>query len=388
MTALRCAIAGTGTIGRHHAKVAITHPGLELAALIDTSPEAAARAADEAEAATGVRPVTASTIEDALAATAFDLVAICTPSGLHVDLATAALAAGKHVVIEKPLDANMSRARQLAALARESGLVVSVISQHRFDPASRVVAQAAHDGEFGTLTSGLASVAWYRSQDYYDSGGWRGTWALDGGGAVMNQGVHTVDLLVWTLGRPVEITGSTALLGHERIEVEDTAVATVRFASGALGVLHCTTAAYPGLSARYQVHGTRGSAIVDNDELAYFHVAPRDSPLASASATSGNNAAEGVVDQKAERLPPEHVADQPDRFLRQHSRQYDDIVAAIREGRAPAVTVDDALLALAVVRGLYVSAALGSPVLVDDILDGRYDDAVPTVRAAGASRSR
>jgi predicted dehydrogenase len=389
MTApVRVAVVGAGVIGRHHALVATAHPDLELVALVDAVPAAASAVADEIAESGATRPVTATTIEEALAGTDVDLVAICSPSGMHVDLATAALAAGKHVVIEKPLDTTMARGRQIAALARDAearGLVVSVISQHRFDPASLVVAGAARSGAFGAISSGLASVAWYRSQAYYDSGDWRGTWALDGGGAVMNQGVHTVDLLVWALGRPVEITGSIALLAHERIEVEDTAVATVRFASGALGIIHCTTAAYPGLSARFAVYGSEGSGIVDDDRLAYFHAAPDATALDSAATTSGTSAADGAVDQKAGVVPPEHVVGGPpetDSFLRGHTRQYDDIVDAVRAGRAPGVTVDDALLSLAVVRGLYVSATLGKTVRIDDVIEGVYDDVAPHVEGS------
>ncbi|OII36183.1 oxidoreductase [Curtobacterium sp. MMLR14_014] len=382
---LRLAVVGAGVIGRHHATVAVHHPDLQVVALVDAVPEAATSAADAIEAMGVARPITTSTIEEAIDQTDIDVVAICSPSGMHVQLAEAALAAGKHVVIEKPLDTTMPRARQIAALAaaaRDRGLVTSVISQHRFDPASAAVARAAHDGGFGTVTSGLASVAWYRSQGYYDSGDWRGTWALDGGGAVMNQGVHTVDLLVWALGRPVEISAQTGLLAHDRIEVEDTAVATVRFAGGALGVVHCTTAAYPGLSARYAVYGTHGSAIVDDDRLAYFHIAPDTATLESASTTSNATAVAGAVDQKDQVVPPEHVVGgpaEPDHFAAGHARQYTDIVDAIRQGREPGVTVDAALVSLATVRGLYVSATLGHPVRIDDVIEGKYDDVVPVV---------
>ncbi|AGW41996.1 lipopolysaccharide biosynthesis protein [Leifsonia xyli subsp. cynodontis DSM 46306] len=262
------------------------------------------------------------------------------------------------------------RAREILALsqrAERDGLVVSVISQHRFDPASRVVAEAAHSGAFGRLTSGVASVAWWRSQEYYDSGQWRGTWELDGGGAVMNQGVHTVDLLVWFLGRPVEIDARTALLAHERVEIEDVAVATVRFASGALAVLHATTAAYPGLSVRVQVHGDRGSAIIDDDQLEYFGAADAD----------GNRAADLVP---AGELRGGDRGAEP--FVVGHLRQYEDIVAAIAERRAPGVTVADALLSLAVVRAVYLSASLGRPIRLDEVLDGSLDEVAVTTGAS------
>lgn len=314
-TPLKLAVVGAGVIGRHHARVAVQHPDLQVVALVDAVPAAATSAAEELESTGATRPITASTIEEAIEQTDIDVVAICSPSGMHVQLAEAALAAGKHVVIEKPLDTTMPRARQIAALAadaRERGLVTSVISQHRFDPASVAVAGAAHGGDFGTVTSGVASVAWYRSQGYYDSGDWRGTWELDGGGAVMNQGVHTVDLLVWALGRPEEISAQVGLLAHDRIEVEDTAVATVRFRGGALGVVHCTTAAYPGLSARWAVYGTHGSAIVDDDRLAYFHVAPDTATLESAATTANTTAVADAADQKDRVVPPEHVVGGPD----------------------------------------------------------------------------
>jgi predicted dehydrogenase len=251
-------------------------------------------------------------------------------------------------------------------------LTTSVISQHRFDPASVVVARAAHSGGLGTLTSAVASVAWWRTQEYYDSGQWRGTWELDGGGAVMNQGVHTVDLLVWFLGRPLAVYAHTARLAHERIEVEDTAVATVRFEGGAIAVLHATTAAYPGLNVRVQVHGSNGSAVIENDQLAYFAAGgPADESSNSDPTRAGseNRAAQLVEASQLYGSPR-----QADAFVVGHRRQYEDIIDAIRSHRTPGVTVADALLSLAVVRAVYLSATLGREVLVDDVLDGVYDE--------------
>lgn len=369
---LNIAIVGCGIIGLNHARAILRHPDLALTALIDAVPAAACSLADQLVAEGAVRPAEFGALGAALAAVPVDIVVICTPSGLHVVLAEEALAAGKHVVIEKPLDVSLPRAREILELARraeQDGLVVSVISQHRFDPASVVVADAAHSGAFGRLTSAVASVAWWRSQEYYDSGQWRGTWELDGGGAVMNQGVHTVDLLVWFLGTPVEIDARTALLAHDRVEIEDVAVATVRFDSGALAVLHATTAAFPGLSVRVQVHGDRGSAIIDDDQLEYFATATPAGDDSSAS----NRAAELVPATEL------RGADRgPDLFVVGHLRQYRDIVSSIREGRAPGVTVADAYLSLAVVRGVYLSASLGRPVTLDEVLDGTLDDVVVT----------
>ncbi|MFF1877789.1 Gfo/Idh/MocA family protein [Leifsonia sp. NPDC058230] len=385
-TPLTVAIVGCGIIGLNHARAIARHPELTITALVDAVPAAATALADQVVSELGIpRPAEFVTLPDALAAAPVDLVVICTPSGLHVQLAEEALAAGTHVVIEKPLDVSMDRARRILELAREAekqGLVVSVISQHRFDPSSVVVARAAHDGTFGRVTSGLASVAWWRSQEYYDSGQWRGTWELDGGGAVMNQGVHTVDLLVWFLGKPVEVFAQTALLAHDRVEIEDIAVATVQFESGALGVIHATTAAYPGLSVRLQVHGDRGSAIIDNDQLEYFGAADPDAVDPSGAS---------VTNRAAELVPAGEVrgGDRgPDRFIEGHLRQYRDVVSAIREQRAPGVTVEDAFGSLAVVRALYLSATLGRAVAVDEVISGALDSVTVSTGCAQKEASK
>ncbi len=370
---LNVVIVGCGIIGINHARAIARHPDLAIVALVDSITEAATAVADLTETELSApRPAQFASLGEALAATPIDLVVICTPSGLHVALAEEALASGAHVLIEKPLDVSLSRARRIAELAEEAetrGRVVSVISQHRFDPASVVVAAAAHGGGFGRLTSAVASVAWWRSQEYYDSGQWRGTWELDGGGAVMNQGVHTVDLLVWFLGRPLEIFAHTALLAHERVEVEDVAVATIRFESGALAVLHATTAAAPGLSVRLQVHGSTGSAVIDDDQLEYFH---------AEGGADGDQAASVV---EADQLRGGQKA--ADNFVAAHLRQYVDVVDAIQTGRSPGVRVQDALLSLAVVRAIYISATLGTPIAFDAVLGGEFD--LFTVTTGGIS---
>ncbi|MGC9665146.1 Gfo/Idh/MocA family protein [Planosporangium sp. 12N6] len=364
---LSVAIVGSGIIAHNHAEAIARHPRLRTTAVVDPVAAASASLADHvADLTGGPPPGRYPTLTAALADRAVDLVVVCGPSGTHAEVAEEALAAGAHVVVEKPPDATLARARRLARLATEAekrGQVCSVISQHRFDPASVAVARAVADGRLGRLTSAVASVAWWRGQDYYDSAPWRGTWELDGGGAAMNQGIHTVDLLVWLLGQPAEVFGCTGLLCHDRVEVEDVAVATVRFASGALAVLHATTAAYPGLAVRLQVHGSRGSAVIHDDQLEYFHAAG-DAPAERA------NQATRVVPAGEIR----GVARAADSFVVGHLRQYGDIVDAIERGRPAAVRVDDALLAFAVVKAVYVSATLRRPVAVGDVLDGGFDD--------------
>jgi predicted dehydrogenase len=277
-------------------------------------------------------------LEEALEAQAIDLVILATPSGMHARQALTALEAGAHVVVEKPLDVSVAEGRRVVEAAERTGLTVSVVSQHRFDPSSEAVRAAIERGDLGRLTSAVMSAPLWRSQEYYDSGAWRGTWALDGGGVLINQGVHTVDLLLWMMGRPDTVSAEVALLAHDGIEVEDTVVATIVFASGALGAVHATTAANGTLTSRLQVHGSAGSAVIEGDELVY--------------------ASEGIV---------QHDAGSS------HERQYLDLLAAIDEGRPPRVSAGEALWALATVRAVYLSATLGERIRVADVIAGAYD---------------
>jgi UDP-N-acetyl-2-amino-2-deoxyglucuronate dehydrogenase len=366
---MRMAVIGCGVIGREHAaSIARLAPDAELVLTADEIPGRARELAalHGAEAA--------GSVAEALTRPDIDAVAVCTPSGTHADLAVAALDAGKHVVVEKPLDVGVAAALRVAEAERRSGRTATVISQHRFDAASRIVRQAAGDGRFGRLTSGTASIAWWRSQGYYDSGDWRGTWGLDGGGALMNQGIHTIDLLVWMLGRPVEVFAWTDRLAHRGIEVEDTAVATIRFAGGALGVVHGTTAAYPGLTARLQIHGDRGSAVIDDDRLAYFHAAAddRDGEAAAYGAGGDTNQAALVLPGDA---PSATAGSDPAALSGAHTLQYRDFLDAVAEGRPPLVTVAEAVRTLRVVRAIYDSAATGRPVPVPSGEPGAVPDA-------------
>ncbi|WP_432992748.1 Gfo/Idh/MocA family protein [Dactylosporangium sp. CA-233914] len=361
MTVLNVAIVGSGIIGANHAEAIARHPRLRVAALVDARIEAAEALAARLDP----RPSAHLTLTEALATAKIDIVSICTPSGLHIAAAQESLAAGAHLLVEKPLDTDLAKARAFAKVAAEAagrGLVSAVVSQHRFDPAIAAVLRAVRAGRLGKLTSAVASMPWWRDQAYYDSADWRGTWAFDGGGALANQGIHLVDQLLALLGRPAEVYARTALVSHERIEVEDLAAATIRFESGALAVLHATTSARPGLPVRLAVHGTEGSAILHDDQLEYFHTAA--DPALTA----------------ADLVPPEELygaAKAPDGFVTGHLRQYADIVEAIETGRAPGVPVRDGLLALGLVRAVYVSAALGRAVVFDEVLDGALDDVEP-----------
>ena len=357
-TRRKIAIVGAGVIGRHHGRViSQLTDQLELVAVVDPNAERAQEIVD----AHGGHPY--ASLAEALTSTHVDIVSVCTPTGLHGALAIAALEADKDVIIEKPAEITVERTDEIIAAQQASGRTVTVISQHRFDPATEVTVEAIAKGELGRLTSGIASIDWWRGQSYYDSGDWRGTWELDGGGALMNQGVHTVDLLVATLGKPVEVFAFTGTLAHERIEVEDVAVGVVKFESGALGVLHATTAAYPGMSARLQVHGDRGSVIIDSDKLSFIHRTPSESSAEERAYGESDKAINQIADfPEASGAALSAGADAAQLGTIAHRRQYENFLAALDGTEQIRVDLATNRQAIAIITGVYESARTGQPV--------------------------
>jgi predicted dehydrogenase len=325
---IRFAVVGAGVIGDVHAQAIRRLPDLAMLSLVVSRREATARGLAEARGASGY-----STDYEAVLA------------DHDIDA----------VMIEKPIDVSLEAADRIIAAERASGKTVAVVSQHRFDRSAVKVLAAIQAGDLGRLVSGIASTAWWRGQSYYDAGRWRGTWASDGGGAIMNQTIHTIDLLVAMMGVPTEVFAYAACLAHERIEVEDTATAVVRFDSGALGMILGTTAAYPGLDASVRVFGTKGSAIISDDELVYFHrnsgQAPQLSMPLPAAETNQVTASDALTVEQ-HRLGAAHVA------------QFADFVDAIRADRPVRVGTREARAVLAVVLSLYESAASGQPVSI------------------------
>jgi UDP-N-acetyl-2-amino-2-deoxyglucuronate dehydrogenase len=355
---VRFALVGAGVIGKHHgAVIGELTDRIELAAVVDVHSDRA-----QALAATyGAKAFTS--LSDALQAVDVDAVSVCTPTGAHAPVAIEALAAGKHVIIEKPAETTLARTDEIIAAQQAAGKLVAVISQHRFDRSTEVAVEAIANGELGRLTSGIASVDWWRGQSYYDSGDWRGTWELDGGGALMNQGVHTVDLLVATMGRPVEVFAYAGTLAHERIEVEDVAVGVVRFESGALGVLHATTAAYPGLSARLQVHGDQGSVIIDNDRLAFIHRTPHGGEREEKLMGSVDSAINQVAEFETETATGPSAGSNPGGLSTEaHRRQYENFLAALDGSEDLRVDLATNRQAISIIVGVYESARTHRPV--------------------------
>jgi len=325
------AVAGCGAIGAVHAQAILSLPGAKLTAAFDVRPEAA-------EAFGRRFHCDAVTDYEALLARRdVDAVVICTPSGLHGSLAVQAARAGKHVVCEKPLDTDLDRANAMISVCRENHVTLFPILQYRFDPASAAVKHAIETGMLGKLFWGSAHVIWYRGDDYYNSGSWRGTAALDGG-VLMNQAIHHLDLLLHFLGNPVSVRGKcTKLRG---LEMEDVGIACVEFENGALGSIEATTDAKPGLYSEVSICGEHGSVILRNNRLLYSSVpdAPELDALVDPTALYTEN--------KDARISPDG-----------HRRQYADIVSALQDGHAPMVTAQDALCSLKTVLGIYKASA-------------------------------
>jgi predicted dehydrogenase len=332
---MRFALIGAGAIGTVHARlIDALGDEAELVAVVDQNLERGGKLAEQY----GVHVYPSAS--GAYAAEELDAVGICLPSALHADVAIEALQAGKHVIVEKPVDITLAAADRLIAARRATGLTVSVISQRRFQPPVAQIRSAIDGGALGRVTSGIAESAFFRPQSYYDGDDWRGTLAVDGGGALMNQGIHALDLLVWMLGRPVQVSAQTGRLAHEGIEVEDLAGASIVFESGAIGLMLASTAAYPGRPVRLTIHGDQGTAVLDDDALAYFASANGEPPEAPAL--------DGPADWGAVELA--------------HLAQYRDFIAAVREGRPPAVTLEAGRRSLATVLAVYESARTGGPV--------------------------
>jgi predicted dehydrogenase len=277
-----------------------------------------------------------------------DIVNVCTPSGAHLEPAAAAAAAGKHVVVEKPLEVTLARCDKLIAACEKHNVKLCAIFPSRFSPANIALKQAIDEGRFGRLTLGDTYVKWWRTQQYYDGGGWRGTWKLDGGGAYMNQAIHNVDLLYWLMGDVAEVSGVTATLAHERIEVEDTGVAALRFQNGALGVIEATTSAFPGLLKKTEIHGTTGSAIVEQDDILLWQFEPE-------------TAKDRALRKKfAKKVGGTGGASNPAAISYQgHLEQLKDFVKAIQTGGQPRVDGVDGRKSVEIILAIYKSAATG-----------------------------
>jgi UDP-N-acetyl-2-amino-2-deoxyglucuronate dehydrogenase len=351
-------IVGCGLISTFHARAIADVRGTKLVACFDTREAAAEKFAAE-------NNCKAYTNLDAmLADPKVSIVTIATPSGAHMQPAVAAARAGKHVIVEKPLEITLKKCDRIIDACAKAGVQLGAIFPSRFHNSSIKLKRAIEAGRFGKLSLGDAYVKWYRTQAYYDSGAWRGTWALDGGGALMNQAIHSVDLLTWLMGPVVEIQANAATLAHVRFVVEDTVVATLRFANGALGVLEATTAAYPGYLKRIEVHGSDGSAVLEEEDLkAWDFAKPRKEDQA-------------IVEQMKQHKSSGGGASDPAAIGHHgHTMQFRDFVEAVRKNRPPAIDGHEGRRSVEIILGVYKAAETGKtvtlPLKADPLLKAR-----------------
>jgi len=326
-------LIGGGNITDTHSRAVRAIPGAEVAAIYGTNAEKVVRLCrqyggkpyQDFDAFLGHRPM--------------DLVVIGSPSGLHATHGIAAAGCGLHVLTEKPIDVTTQRADALIQAAENSGVKLGVIFQDRVQPGIRQLKEWVSTGVVGKPILADARVKWYRPLEYYGNSRWRGRWALEGGGALMNQGVHTVDLLLWILGDVLRVQARTATALHA-VEVEDTAVAILEFASGALGVLQATTAAYPGYPRRVEITGSEGTVILEHDQILAVNLHNPPPGVSARVAPDRNQSASSPV-----------VSD-----VRGHQAVLEDFIRAVEQDRAPLCDGREGRRSVAVIEAIYRAA--------------------------------
>ena len=341
---VRFGIIGAGMISHFHAKAINDTEGAELVSVYNPGKKSR-EAFVEQHKVRGYEDIGAFLADPEL-----DAVTIATPTGMHRDPAIAAARAGKHILCEKPLETTPERSQDIIDACRQCGVLLAPVFQYRYTPAAGLIREALAAGRFGKLLMGNARVKWYRPQSYYDSGAWRGTWEMDGGGCLMNQAVHAIDLFINFMGRPVEVYGHISTAAHERIQVEDNAVAAVKFANGAFGVIEASTACAPGWPLEVEVSGTRGTACIRGETLGKWDFAdsdPMDERAKAIMAVAATNSG-GASDPKAI-------------STRGHQLIVEGMVKAITTGAKSVIDGAEAKLPIELICGVYTSVRSGMP---------------------------
>ena len=341
MAKIRFGVVGVGVNGNRHLEEIATIPDAALVAVCDVDATRAGVAARRWGVAAHSDPA------ELLARRDVDVVAICTPTGLHADLAVQAAQAGKHAIVESPMEVTLEAADAMIAAFHRADRHLGVVSQHRFDPATVRLKALLDAGEFGDVLLAQATGHAYRSQSYYDRGGWRGSRALDGGGAAMNQSFHLIDVLQYLVGPVRSVQAVTDRLGHTGLDVEDVALATWRLASGGLAQVSCTTTAHPGFPPRIALFGSQATAILEDDRLTDLYRRGTD------EASPGERGTVNQVGQETQAA----ARPQPGAS---HRLQLRDMVRAIQEDRPPTVAGEDGRKAIELVLAIYRAAELGT----------------------------
>ncbi|WP_282940818.1 Gfo/Idh/MocA family oxidoreductase [Paenibacillus sp. RC67] len=336
---IKFAIIGAGVIAPLHARAIQLHPEAELVAIVDSVMEKAQKLADEYSV-----PFIYEHIDQLLQQCDVDAVCICLPSGLHSEVTIAAAEAGKHVLCEKPLDITLANMDGMIAACRNNNVKLATVFQKRTTELAIQTRQAVKEGKLGKLVLGDAYLKYYRSPEYYKSADWRGTWEVDGGGALMNQGVHGVDIIRWIMGDVDSVFAYAAPIVRD-IEVEDTAVAVVRYKNGAFGVIQGATSVNPGQEPRFEIHGEHGSIIYADSGIKLWKTLDGEEPPAASS----EHKAEGSDN-------PQAISEDGHYIL------IDDLIHAIREDREPLISGEEARKSVELILAIYESARTGKEI--------------------------
>jgi len=343
-------LVGGGNISDTHARAARAVEGVHVAAVYGHNTDRAARLADRAGA------VAYADLDRFLDHKPMDFVAIGSPSGLHAEQAMAAISRGLHVIVEKPLDISTARIDTLIAAADRAGVKVGVFFQDRLKPDVLRMKEMVDSGRLGTPILASGRIKWHRPDEYFAGSRWRGTWALDGGGALMNQGIHTIDVLSWIFGRVARVSAFAATRVHP-IEVEDTLTATLQFENGALGVVEASTCAYPGYPRRVELTGRSGTLILEGDSLVAMDL--RDGQLPTANSQLPTNPTPNIkLPMSAQSATVGDAAP--------HQRMIEDFVKAIETNGTPACDAREGRRSVEIVEAIYKSAREGIPVNLSD----------------------
>lgn len=340
------AIVGCGVIAPFHARAIAELPNARLVAVCDVDRDRA----DAFAADFGAESY--AELHSVLDRRDVDVVSVCLPSGLHGAAGVPVVEAGKHLLVEKPMDITLEAADRTIEAARRHGVVAAVVSQHRFDAGIQRLREALEAGRLGRPLLGDAIVKWYRTQQYYEGAQWRGTWKLDGGGALMNQAIHYLDLLLWMMGPVERVFARTATVDHE-IEVEDVALALLAFRGGGMGTIQASTAVYPGMPERLEITGSGGTVVVEAGQVTVWELKDEKgdtdpygstSTVARVPAQAGGSADPSGISHEGHRL------------------QIADLLEAIETGRDPLVTLEEGRRTLETVLAVYRSARSGREV--------------------------
>ncbi len=336
---VRFGIVGCGTISRFHAYAIGMTPGAELVGACDSDAASAAAFAREQ----GIHAY--STLEELLDSGGVDAVSICTPSGLHAGQALTAIARGKHVLLEKPICLTLRDADGIIRAADEAGVRAGVISQMRFAPTVQALRGAVGDGAFGKIVSASLSMKYYRTLEYYRSSAWRGTFAFDGGGALMNQGIHGVDVLQYVAG-PVDSVLAVTRTQTRPIEVEDSVAAVLEFSSGAIGTLEASTTSFPGYPRRLEICGDEGSVVMEEADILRWDLKAKAPDKLRDENTRASSSDPKAIGKDS------------------HVRQMQNFVRSILYGEELLVSAEQGRIPLAIILAVYESAKSGQRVRV------------------------